>query len=65
MQVRYAVMNKATNKMFAGFDTEGNPIWTSRESKAKSYMEKSAAHGQALLFACFGIKAQQKPVVMQ
>lgn len=65
MQTSYAVMNKATGQLFAGFDADNQPLWTDDERKARAYNDKSAAHGQALLFVCFGIKAQQKPVVLQ
>lgn len=64
MRAAYAVMNKATGHLFAGFDTEQQPVWTDDERKARAYGEKSDARGQALLFVCFGIKAQQKPVMM-
>jgi len=64
MHTSYAVMNKATREMFAGFDANGQPLWTSDECKARAYNDKRDAHGQALLFVCFGIKAQQKPVAL-
>lgn len=65
MQARYSVVNKATGQFFAGFDSENQPSWTSDEKVAKAYGYKSEARGQAMLFMCFGIKAQQKPVVLQ
>jgi len=60
----YAVMHKETRQFFAGFDANNQPTWTDREAAAQRYADKSAAHGQALLFTCFGIKAQKKPVVL-
>ena len=65
MNTHYAVMNKATGQLFAGFDSNNEPKWTDDENQARAYESKSDARGQALLFACFGVKAQQKPVVMQ
>ena len=65
MQPSYAVMNKVTGQLFAGFDSSNQPIWTDDERKAVAYREKSDARGQALLFVCFGVKAQQKPVTVQ
>ena len=61
---RYAVMHKETRQFFAGFDADQQPTWTDNESKARSYARKPDAHGQALLFMSFGIKAQQKPVAL-
>jgi hypothetical protein len=62
MQTSYAVMNKGTGLLFAGFDSDKQPSWTDDEFKARKYSDKSDARGQALLFVCFGVKAQQKPV---
>lgn len=62
MNTRYAVMNKATGQLFAGFDADNQPTWTDDERKARAYGDKSEARGQAMLFVCFGVKAQQKPV---
>jgi hypothetical protein len=64
MQTSYAVMNKATGQLFAGFDADNQPMWTDDERKARAYSDKSDARGQALLFMSFGIKAQQKPVAL-
>jgi hypothetical protein len=64
MTASYAVMNKATGQLFAGFDAEQQPVWTDDERKAYAYGRKEDARGQALLFVCFGIKAQQKPVAL-
>lgn len=64
MEARYAVMNKETRQLFAGFDADQQPMWTDDERKAKTYSDKRDAHGQALLFACFDIKAQKKPVAL-
>lgn len=64
MQTSYAVMNKATGQLFAGFDADKQPVWTDDERKARSYSDKRDAHGQALLFACFGVNAQKKPVAL-
>lgn len=64
MQTSYAVMHKETRQLFAGFDADKLPMWTDDERKARSYGDKRDAHGQALLFMCFGIKAQQKPVAL-
>jgi len=64
MQTRYAVMNKATGQLFAGFDADQQPMWTDSEASARAYSNKRDAHGQALLFVCFGIRAQQKPVTL-
>ena len=63
MQTSYAVMHKETRQLFAGFDADKQPMWTD-ERKARSYASKCDAHGQALLFMSFGIKAQQKPVAL-
>lgn len=65
MQTSYAVMNKATGQLFAGFDADNQPLWTDDERRARAYVRKEDARGQALLFVCFGIKAQQKPVEVQ
>lgn len=65
MQTSYAVMNKATGQLFAGFDADKHPVWTDDERSARAYSDKSAARGQALLFVAFGIKAQQTPVKVQ
>jgi len=62
MQTSYAVMNKETGLLFAGFDSDQQPSWTDDECKARKYGDKSDARGQAMLFVCFGVKAQQKPV---
>lgn len=64
MQTSYAVMNKATSQLFAGFDADKQPMWTDDERKARAYGDKSEARGQALLFVAFGVKAQQKPVAL-
>jgi hypothetical protein len=64
MQTSYAVMNKTTGQLFAGFDADQQPMWTDDERKASAYSDKCDARGQALLFVCFGIKAQQKPVTL-
>lgn len=64
MDISYAVMNKESGQMFAGFDADNQPMWTDDERKAYAYGDKSQAHGQALLFECFGVKVQQKPVVL-
>lgn len=50
MQPSYAVMNKETRQLFAGFDADKLPMWTDDERKARSYARKSDAHSQALLF---------------
>lgn len=65
MQTSYAVKNKATGQLFVGFDANQQPMWTDDERKARAYSNKADARGQALLFACFGVKAQQKPVAVQ
>jgi hypothetical protein len=65
MQTTYAVMNKATGQLFAGFDADKQPVWTDDERKARAYSHKADARGQAMLFACFGVKAQQKTVAVQ
>ena len=64
MTTSYAVMNKATGQLFAGFAADNQPTWTSDERKAYAYSRKEDARGQALLFMCFDIKVQQKPVVL-
>lgn len=64
MTTSYTVKNKATGLLFAGFDAENQPLWTAEERKARSYSDKRDARGQALLFVCFGIKAQQQPVAL-
>lgn len=64
MQSRFAVMNKETGQLFAGFDADNKPMWTDDERNARSYGDKSEARGQALLFMCFGVNAQQKPVAL-
>lgn len=60
----YAVMNKATRQLFAGFDADNQLLWTNDERKARAYSRKEDARGQTLLFVCFGVKAQQKPVAL-
>ncbi len=64
MQTAYAVMNKQTGQLFAGFDAEHNVLWTDDERKARAYADKRDARGQALLFAAMLIPAQQKPVAL-
>jgi hypothetical protein len=64
MTPSYAVMNKETGQLFAGFDADQQPVWTDDERKARTYSDKRDAHGQALLFACFDIKTQKKPVAL-
>jgi hypothetical protein len=64
MQTSYAVVNKETRQLFAGFDADQEPVWTDDKRQARAYSDKRDARGQALLFACFGIKAQQKPVTL-
>jgi hypothetical protein len=64
MNATYAVRNKKTGELFAGFDVNQKPQWTVDESKAFAYVSKNDAYGQALLFNSFGIKAQQKPVAL-
>jgi len=58
----YAVMIKATGQLFAGFDADQQPVWTDDERKARAYSHKADAHGQAMLFECFGVKVQKNPV---
>ena len=55
MQTAYAVMNKQTGQLFAGFDADNNVRWTA---------DWRDARGQALLFAAMLIPAQQKPVAL-
>ena len=62
MTTNYAVINKNTGMLFAGFDNEQQPKWTTDERLARSYNFKSDARGQALLFVSMGVKAQQTPV---
>jgi hypothetical protein len=57
----YAIKDKETGLFFAGFDADMAPLW-SYEVEAKKYGAAADAHGQALLFASFGIRAQKKPV---
>ena len=64
MQTNYAVMNKTTGQLFAGFDAESDVLWTDDERKARAYSDKRDARGQALLFAAMLIPAQQKPVTL-
>jgi hypothetical protein len=64
MGTSYSVMNKKTRQMFAGFDAENQPIWTDDEHKACAYSDRSEAHGQALLFARFGLDVQKKPMAI-
>lgn len=64
MQPTYAVMNKQTGQLFAGFDANNNVLWTDDERKARAYSDKRDARGQALLFAAMLIPAQQKPVAL-
>ena len=62
MTNHYAVINKDTGLLFAGFDNDQQPTWTKEERLARSYNAKSDARGQALLFVSMGVKAQQTPV---
>lgn len=64
MQTAYAVMNKQTGQMFAGFDADNNVLWTADERKARAYADRRDARGQALLFAAMLIPAQQTPVAL-
>ena len=64
MQTSYAVINKTTGQLFAGFDPEHNVLWTDDESSARTYNDKRDARGQALLFVAHLIPVQQKPVVL-
>jgi hypothetical protein len=61
---RYAVKNAQTGQLFAGFDVEGNPLWTSTVNSAKPYATELDARCQASLFRAMSIRAQHKPVTL-
>lgn len=58
----YAVKHKESGKFFAGFDSNNQPVW-GNEGQA-SRMDKDGARQQALLFRCFDVRAQIKPVAL-
>jgi hypothetical protein len=58
----YTVKHKESGKFFAGFDANNKPVWGNEQAAKR--MDKDAARQQALLFRCFDLRVQSKPVAL-
>lgn len=58
----FAVKHKESGKFFAGFDANSQPVWG--DERAAKRMDKDGARQQALLFRCFNVRVQSKPVAL-